>query len=52
MTQMGEKISIDFTGEEFDRIMQYMELSEAVTVQTAIMNAISIALDEVDNAEE
>ena len=46
---MDEKISIEFTGEEFDKIMQYMNLVEATTVQNAIMNAISIALDEADS---
>lgn len=46
MIQMDEKISIEFSGEEFDKIMEYMKLVEATTVQVAIMNAISIALDD------
>ena len=46
---MEEKINIEFTGEEFDKIMQYMNIVEATTVQNAIMNAISIALDESDS---
>jgi len=45
---MNEKVSIEFTGEEFDQIMQYMKLIDAVTVQTAVMNAISIAMDDAD----
>lgn len=45
---MNEKVSIEFTGEEFDQIMQYMNLIDAVTVQAAIMNAISIAMDDAD----
>ena len=45
---MNEKISIEFTGSEFDKIVQYMESVDATTVQNAIMNAISIALDEQD----
>ena len=45
---MNEKVSIEFTGEEFDQIMQYMKLIDAVTVQTAVMNAISIAIDDAD----
>ena len=43
---MSEKINIEFTGEEFDMIMQYMKLIEATTVQNAILNAVSIALDD------
>ena len=45
---MEEKVRIEFTGEEFDHIMQYMNHVEATTVQNAIMNAISIALDDID----
>jgi ABC-type lipoprotein export system ATPase subunit len=45
---MNEKVSIEFTGEEFDQIMQYMKLIDAVTVQTAVMNAISIAMDDAE----
>ena len=41
-----EKIAIEFNGEEFERIMEYMKLVEATTIQNAIMNAISIAMDE------
>ena len=43
---MEEKIHVEFSGVEFDKIMQYADLIDAVTVQAAIMNAISIALDE------
>ena len=45
---MGEKISIEFTGEEFDKIMQYMDYAEATTVQNAILNATSIAMDDAE----
>lgn len=45
---MNEKVSIEFTGEEFDQIMQYMKLIDAVTAQAAVMNAISIAMDEAE----
>lgn len=46
---MGEKISIEFTGEEFDKIVGYMKYVDATTVQNAILNAISIAMDELSN---
>ena len=42
---MYGKIQVEFSEEEFDLIMKYMEATEAVTVQAAILNAISIALD-------
>ena len=45
---MKEKIQVEFSDVEFDKIMQYSNLIDAVTVQAAIMNAISIALDEKD----
>lgn len=45
---MEEKISVEFTGEEFDKIMEYMKCSEAATIQNAILNAISIALDDIN----
>lgn len=43
---MDGKIQVEFSEEEFDLIMKYMEATEAVTVQAAILNAISIALDD------
>lgn len=43
---MDVKIHVEFTEEEFDMIMKYMEATEAVTVQAAILNAISVALDD------
>lgn len=46
---MEEKIMIEFTGKELDLILKYQEVSEADTVQNAIMNAISLALDHVDD---
>lgn len=45
---MNEKISIEFTGEEFDQITKYMDFVKASTVQNAIMNAISLAFDEAE----
>ena len=47
-SNMEEKVSIEFTGEEFDLIMKYMDAVEATTVQNAILNAISIAMDYCD----
>ena len=44
-------ISIEFTQEEMDMILQYQEESKAVTVQVAILNAISLALDHVDDCK-
>jgi hypothetical protein len=41
--------SIDFTGEEMEMILAYMDAAEAVTVQAAILNAISLALDHIDD---
>ncbi len=38
--------SIDFTGEEMEMILAYMDATEAVTVQAAILDAISLALDQ------
>ena len=46
---MEEKISVEFTDEEFDKIMEYMKYSEATTIQNAILNAISIILDDIDD---
>lgn len=40
--------SIELTDDELDLIMKYVEVTEATTVQNAILNAISIALDYVD----
>lgn len=42
-------VNIEFTAEDLDMILQYQKESEAVTVQAAIMNAISLALDHVDD---
>lgn len=44
---MGE-IMIGFSQEELDMIIEYQKVSESVTIQVAIMNAISIALDRAD----
>ena len=46
-----DRIIIEFTCEEFDLIMQYMEFVEATTVQNAVMNAISLAMDHPANEE-
>ena len=43
---MEEKINVEFTRKEYDFIMQYVTASEAVSVQAAILNAVSIALDD------
>lgn len=45
---MKEIISIDFSSEEFDEILKYQETLEGATVQTAILNAIRIAMEEKD----
>ncbi len=42
---MNENINIEFSDKDFELIMKYANLIEADTVQAAIMNAISIALD-------
>ena len=42
-------INIQFTEEEMDMIQEYQEVSESVTVQAAILNAISLALDHADD---
>lgn len=42
-------VSIEFTGSEMDLILKYMDAVEAVTVQAAILNAVSLALDHVDD---
>ena len=44
-------INIQFTEEEMDMIQKYQEVSEAVTVQAAILNAISLALDYADELD-
>jgi hypothetical protein len=45
------KINVQFTEEEFDMIQKYQEASDAVTVQAAILNAISLALDYADELD-
>ena len=45
---MKEIISIDFSEEEFDEILEYLETLENATVQSAILNAIRIAMEEKD----
>ena len=45
-------VSIEFTGEDMDMILKYMDAIEAVTVQAAILNAISLALDHADDPTE
>ena len=42
---MDEKIMVEFTGAEFDEILSYLVTLDNATVQTAILNAIRIALD-------
>lgn len=41
-------INVQFTEEEFEMVLMYQKVSEAVTVQAAILNAISLALDHED----
>lgn len=47
----NESIMIEFSGEEFDMILKYQEESEATTVQSAILNAIALALDHADDGK-
>ena len=44
-----ETVKIEFSGEDLDMILEYQEVSEATTIQNAIMNAISLALDHADD---
>ena len=44
-----ETVKIEFSGEDLDMILEYQEVSEATTIQNAIMNAVSLALDHVDD---
>lgn len=48
MVNNNEKVVIEFTGKDLDMILEYMKQSGAIDIQTAIMNAISIALDDED----
>jgi hypothetical protein len=41
---MDEKVMIEFTWEEFDEILKYQETLQNATVQSAILNAIRVAL--------
>jgi hypothetical protein len=45
-------INIQFAEEEFEMIQKYQDASEADTVQNAILNAISLALDHEDELKE
>ena len=40
----GRKTSIEFTDDELDKILEYMEFIEAETVQEAIIHAISVLM--------
>ena len=42
----NEKVTIEFQGDDLNMILEYKKQSGAVDIQTAIMNAISIALDD------
>ena len=44
-----ETVKIEFSGEALDMILKYQEVSEATTIQNAIMNAVSLALDHADD---
>ena len=46
-----EKVVIEFTGKDLDMILEYQKEAEATTVQNAIMNAISLALDHADDCK-
>jgi hypothetical protein len=37
---MEDTVAIEFSGEDFDFIMKYTQLTGAATVQEAVMNAI------------
>lgn len=41
----NEKVLIEFSGTDLDMILEYQKQSEATSIQNAIMNAISVALD-------
>ena len=45
------EVMIGFSPEDLEMILQYQEECEAVTVQAAVMNAISLALDHADDIE-
>ena len=40
VTNMEEKINVEFTGEEFDLILKYMDSGKFETVQEAILHAV------------
>ncbi len=44
----NEKAIIEFHGDDLNMILEYKKQSGAVDIKTAIMNAISIALDDED----
>lgn len=46
-----ETVMVEFSGEELDMILEYQEASGATSVQNAIMNAISLALDHADDGK-
>lgn len=47
-----EEVMIGFSPEDLETIMEYKKVSGAVTVQAAIMNAVSLALDHADDVDE
>lgn len=49
-TKMGE-IMIGFSPEDFDMILKYQDAICADTVQSAVLNAISLALDHADDGK-
>lgn len=44
-----ESITVEFSGDDLDMILLYQKVSGATTVQNAIMNAVSLALDHADD---
>ena len=47
----NEIVMVEFSGEELDMILDYQAESGATSIQNAIMNAISLALDHADDGK-
>lgn len=46
-----EIVEVEFSGEDLDMILKYQEIAGATSIQNAILNAISLALDNVDDGK-
>lgn len=46
-----ETVMVEFSGEDLDMILEYQETTGATSIQNAIMNAISLALDHADDGK-